>query len=233
MTLHKAEFSILAVLLFAGCSSITTYRTFDQPRTPDQIAVLWIPINLEPLEVDGHKTGPHFIPVSDRYKIELLPGAHAFVVRYSGLAGGPSSEQEEMINSLPVAIALEAVQGHTYRLAYARSDVDLMFAGQLTNIAVRVEDITANPALVKQLNSGWQTRNVVIHEPIRPAPAATAPKPTTSPMPASSAASPLSAQASASTTVGDSAPLEQLKHWWRQADETERGEFLKWTVRQK
>lgn len=75
--------------------------------------MLWIPINLEPLEVDGQKTGPHFIPVSDRYKIELLPGAHAFVVRYSGLAGGPSSEQEEMINSPPVTVALEAAQGHT------------------------------------------------------------------------------------------------------------------------
>lgn len=229
MTLHKTGFPILAVLLLAGCSSIMTYRTFDQPRLPDQIAVLWIPINLEPLEVDGQKTGPHFIPVSDRYKIELLPGAHTFAVRYSGLAGGPSSEQEEMINSPPVTVALEAAQGHAYRLTYARADIDLMFARQLTNITISVEDITSNPALVKQLNRGWQMRNVIIREPTGKATAATAPKPVASPTPAS----PLPIQASAPTTDSNSAVLEQLKHWWRQADETERGEFLKWTVRQK
>ena len=154
MPAHKAAFSILAVLALSGCSSIMTYRTFDPPRPPDQVAALWIPINLEPLEVDGQKTGPHFIPVSDRYKIELLPGAHTFAVRYSGLAGGPSSEQEEMINSPPVAVTLEAAPGHTYRLAYAQADIDLLFARQLTNISISVEDITANPALVKRLNHG-------------------------------------------------------------------------------
>jgi len=233
MTLHKTGFSLLAVLLLAGCSSIMTYRTFDQPRPPDQIAVLWIPINLEPLDVDGQKTGPHFIPVCDRYKIELLPGAHVFVVRYSGVAGGPSSEQEEMINSPPVTVALEAAQGHTYRLTYARADIDLMFARQLTNITVRVEDITANPALVKQLNRGWQTRNVIIHAPTGKAVSVTAPKPVTSPTPASPTASPLPTQALTPTAVSDPAVLEQLKHWWRQADGTERGEFLKWTVQQK
>jgi uncharacterized protein YccT (UPF0319 family) len=233
MTLHKTGFSLLAVLLLAGCSSIMTYRTFDPPRPPDQIAVLWIPINLEPLDVDGQKTGPHFIPVSDRYKIELLPGAHAFVVRYSGLAGGPSSEQEEMINSPPVTIALEAVQGHTYRLTYARADIDLMFARQLTNITVRVEDITANPALVKQLNHGWQTRSVIIHGPAGKTASATAPRPVASPTPGSPTALPLPTQASAPPTASDSAVLEQLKHCWRQADETERGEFLKWIVQHK
>ena len=233
MTLHKAGFSLLAVLLFEGCSSITTYRTFDPPRSPDQVAVLWIPINLEPLDVDGQKAGPHFIPVSDRYKIELLPGAHTFVVRYSGLAGGPSSEQEEMINSPPVTLAIAAARGHTYRLTYARADIDLLFAKQLTNIAVGVEDITADPALVKQLNRGWQTRNVIIHAPTGQAASANAPKPVASPTPASPTASPLPTQASAPTTASDPAVLEQLKHWWRQADETERGEFLKWTVRQK
>ncbi|MBU0715290.1 MAG: DUF2057 domain-containing protein [Verrucomicrobia bacterium] len=233
MTLYKTEFSLLAVLLLAGCSSIMTYRTFDQPRSPDQIAVLWIPINLEPLDVDGQKAGPHFIPVSDRYKIELLPGAHTFVVRYSGLAGGPSSEQEEMINSPPVTVALEAAQGHTYRLTYARADIDRMFAKQLTNITVRVEDITANPAIVKQLNRGWQTCSVIIHEPTRQAASTTAPKPVASPTPTSLTASPSVTQASAPTTASDPAVLEQLKHWWRQADETERGKFLNWTVQQK
>ena len=233
MTLHKIGFYLLVVLSLTGCSSIMTYRTFDPPRSPDQIAVLWIPINLEPLDVDGQKAGPHFIPVSDRYKIELLPGAHNFIVRYSGLAGGPSSEQEEMINSPPVTIALEAAQGHTYRLTYARADIDLMFAKQLTNLTVHVEDITANPALVKQLNRGWQTRNVIIHEPTGKAVSATAPKPMASPAPASPTASPSPTQASAPTTASDPAVLEQLKHWWRHADETERGEFLKWTVQQK
>ena len=233
MKLHKTGFSLLAVLLLEGCSSIMTYRTFDHPRSPDQIAVLWIPINLESLDVDGQTAGPHFIPVSDRYKIELLPGAHTFVVRYSGLAGGPSSEQEEMINSPPVTVALEAALGHTYRLTYARADIDLMFAKQLTNITVRVEDITANPALVKQLNRGWQTRNVIIHAPTGKAASATASKPVAAPTPASLTASPLPTQASAPATASDPAVLEQLKHWWRQADETERGDFLKWTVQQK
>lgn len=233
MTLHKTGFSLLAVLLLAGCSSIMTYRTFDQPRSPDQVAVLWIPINLEPLDVDGQKAGPHFIPVNDRYKIELLPGAHTFVVRYSGLAEGPSSEQEEMINSPPVMVALEAAQGHTYRLTYARTDIDLMFAKQLTNITIRVEDITANPVLVKQLNRGWHTRNVIIHEPTGKTASATAPKPVASPTPTSPTASPLPTQASALTADSDHAVLEQLKHWWHQADETERGEFLKWTVQHK
>jgi uncharacterized protein YccT (UPF0319 family) len=195
--------------------------------------VLWVPINLEPLDVDGQKVGPHVIPVNDRYKIELLPGAHTFVVRYSGLAGGPSSEQEEMINSPPATVTLDAAQGHTYRLTYARADIDLMFAKQLTNITVRVEDITANPALVKQLNRGWQTRNVMIHKPAVSAAPASVPKPAASPSSALPIALPLPTQASAPTTASDPAVLEQLKHWWRQADETERGEFLKWTVQQK
>ena len=233
MILHKTVFSLLAVLLLAGCSSIMTYRIFDQPRSPDQVAVLWIPINLEPLEVDGHKVGPHFIPISDRYKIEMLPGAHALVVRYSGVAGGPSSEQEEMINSPPVPVELKAAQGHTYRLTYARADIDRLFVKQLTNITIRVEDITANPALVKQLNRGWQTRSVTIHEPTGKTASATAPKPVTSPTPASLPTSSSPTQAAAPTTGSDPAVLGQLKHWWHQADETERGEFLKWTVRQK
>ncbi len=220
MRLPKTGFSLLAVLLFAGCSSIMTYRTFDPPRPADQVAALWIPINLEPLSVDGQKTGPHFIPVSDRYKIELLPGAHTFVVRYSGLAGGPSFEQEEMFNSPPVTVKLEAVQGHTYRLTCARADIDLLFAKQATNIAIQVEDITANPALVKQLNHGVHTRSVVIREPAaEAAPAAAHPGTVAAPAPAAA--------------NSDPAALDQLKHWWRQADETERGEFLKWTVQQK
>lgn len=135
-----------------------------------------------------------------------------------------------MINSPPVTIALEAAQGHTYRLAYARNDIDLMFAKQLTNITIRVEDITANPALVKQLNRGWLTRNVIIHEPTGQAALATAPQLVAAPAPA---ASPLPTQASAPTTESDPAVLEQLKHEWRQATEAERGEFLKWIVQQK
>jgi hypothetical protein len=221
--LPKIGLSLCVVLLLAGCSSILTYRTFDPPRSPDQVAALWIPINLEPLNVDGQKTGPHFIPVSDRYKIELLPGRHTFVVRYSGIAGGPSSEQEEMISSPPVTVAVEAAQGHTYRLTYTRADIDLLFTRQLTNIAIHVEDITANSALVKQLNRGWHTRNIIIHAPTGEAVPAAAPMP----------ASPLPTQASAQATNSNSAVLAQLKHWWRQADETERGEFLKWTVQQK
>ena len=138
-----------------------------------------------------------------------------------------------MINSPPVTIALEAARGHTYRLTYVRADIDLLFVQQLTNITIRVEDITASPALVKQLNRGWQTRNVIIHEPTGNAASATASKPAASPMPVSPTALPLPAQASAPTADSDPAVLEQLQHWWRQADETERGEFLKWTVQHK
>lgn len=226
MKLHQTIFTPCLILLLAGCSSITTYRTFDQPLLPDQVAVLWIPINLEPLDVDGHKTGPHFIPVSDRYKIELLPGAHTFVVRYSGLAGGPSSEQEEMINSPPVVVTLDAVPGHTYRLNYARAEIDRLLAKQATNINIGVEDITANPAIVKQLNRGWQTRTVTICEPSVASAAAATSKPVVAPtMPA-----PASAAVPATNHL---AVVEQLQHWWGQANASERGEFLKWTVQQK
>ncbi len=131
-----------------------------------------------------------------------------------------------MINSPPVTVALEAAPGHTYRLTYARADIDLMFAKQLTNITIRVEDITANPALVKQLNRGWQTREVIIHKPTGKAASAATPKPVAAPP----TASPLPTQASAPTTASDPVVLEQLKHWWRKADESERGEFLKWIV---
>ena len=126
------------------------------------------------------------------------------------------------LDLLELERALEAAQGHTYRVTYARADIDRMFAKQLTNITIRVEDITANPALVKQLNRGWQTRNVIIHEPTGEAAVATVPT-----------ATPLPTQASVPTTDSDPAVLEQLEHWWRQADETERGDFLKWTVQQK
>jgi len=231
MISHKTGYSLLAVLLLAGCSSIVTYRTFDQPRSPDQVAALWIPINLEPLDVDGKKVGPHYIPVSDRYKIELLPGAHTFVVRYSGVAGGPSCEQEEMINSPPVTLTLDAVPGHTYRLAYDRDDIALLFAKQLTNITVRVEDITANAALVKQLNRGWQTRNVMLNKPSVTTTPASAPKPAT--LPATAPTVPPPAPPPAKATEPQPTASDQLKQWWRQADETERGEFLKWTVQQK
>jgi len=227
MSLHNIGFALLSVLLLAGCSSIVTYRTFEQPRSPDQVAALWIPINLEPLEVDGQKTGPHFIPISDRYKIELLPGTHMLLVRYSGLAGGPSCEQEEMLNSPPVTVTLKAAPGHTYRLTYARADIDLLFARQSTNITVRIEDITADQALIKHLNHGWRTRSVIIHEP--------APKaaPSTTQTPGTPAAAPLPTQTAAQTAANDPTALGQMKQWWRQADETERGEFLKWTVQQK
>jgi len=231
MTLHKTGFVLLAVLLFAGCSSIMTYRTFDPPRPPDQVAVLWIPINLEPIDVDGKDAGPHFIPISDRYKIELLPGAHTFMVRYSGLAGGPSCEQEEMINSRPVKVALEAVKGHTYRLSYARSDIDLLYAKQLTNITIHVDDITADTSFVKQLNRGWQTRIVILREPTGKVDSAAAPKPLVlPPTPAAPAISPLSAQTSIPTNP---ATLDQMKESWRKANDAERGEFLKWTVQPK
>ncbi len=227
MALHKIGFVLLATLLAAGCSSIVTYRTFEQPPSPDQVAALWIPINLEPLEVDGQKAGPHFIPVSDRYKIELLPGAHMLLVRYSGLAGGPSCEQEGMLNSPPIPVTLKAAPGRTYRLTYARSDIELLFTRQLTNITVRVEDITADPALIKHLNRGWLTRSVSIHDPYQKTALSTLRTP------GASVAAPLPAQTATQTAVHDLTALGQLKQWWHQADETERGEFLKWIVQQK
>lgn len=227
MPSHKIGFALLTVLLMAGCSSIVTYHTFDQPQSPDQIAALWIPINLEPLEVNGYQTGPHFIPVSDRYKIELLPGTHTFLVRYSGSAGGPSGEQEEMLNSPPVAVTLQADPGHTYRLNYARADIDRLFARQSTNITIRVEDITADQALIEHLNRGWRTRNVSLHAPAQKA------APSTTQTPGAPAAAPLPTRTAAPTAAHETTALGQLKQWWRQADENERGQFLKWIVQSK
>ena len=136
-----------------------------------------------------------------------------------------------MINPPPVTITLDAIPGHTYRLTYARADIDLLFAKQLTNITVKVEDITANLALVKQLNRGWQTRNVMINKPAVNIDSASVPKPATLPVTAPTVPPPAPSPAKA-TEPKPTAP-EQLKQWWRQADENERGEFLKWTVQQK
>ncbi len=196
-------------LLLSGCATYLTYQMPGIPADASQVAVLWVPVNLDPLEVNGHPIGPHLMAVNNRFKIELPPGRHAITVRYAGLAGGPAIEQEQMIRSPPVTVALEAAAGRQYRLAYARPDVDLYVEKTLTNIPVRVEDMTADSALVRRYARGGSHRIVV-----PPVPEAT----------------PASAPPPAPPTPGGSNSAAQLKHWWSRASEAERGDFLKWTV---
>ena len=200
-----------AALLLGGCARTAESRLYEgNTRAPAEIAVLWCPMLLDPIGMDGKSLGDvaGFLPVETHYRFELLPGRHEFIVRYSGVSGGPRGQQE-MLYSDPVPIVFEARAGRQYQAVFKQPEDDIRFVKTITNLSAAVEDITDNPKALEK----WGEKPIVAQaEPaVTPAPANAQ---TTKPAPSILAPN----------------TLEQLKLSWKQASEPQRAEFMRWTV---
>lgn len=108
-----------AMLLYAGCTSVSTVRHYAGPeRDPKEVARLIVPQVVDLLTIDGEKArlpGFHFLP-RDRV-VELLPGPHEVVARYSVILNLENDDHEVYVAE-PVVLTFDGAAGMTYALHY-------------------------------------------------------------------------------------------------------------------
>lgn len=109
--LHSALLCIFVVLTSSGCAQQGTIKLYDGPTLPPQLtANLSLPLELEPLQLDGNvihqglyrfRTGP--------MQLSLSKGKHQLIVRYDNIVD-INSEAHEHFVSQPMVLDFE-IQG--------------------------------------------------------------------------------------------------------------------------
>ena len=217
MNILKLSPWLTALMMFTGgCASTSIYRIADAGVAPDRIVSVWIPVMLEPLTIDDRPVDRDLIPTTKRYRYELAPGVHKIVVRYSGFTDIPG--QVEIVRSLPVSATMTGKPGHHYVMDYNAHAGDIRLGQTDFCPNVSIVDITTNAALIRS----WERSSRSGQSPVLPKEAAPVIRPD-------------KATAAASTNIPSRAAaipdaLVQLQQGWRQADESDRGEFMQWIV---
>lgn len=233
---------LATALLLGGCAHTARSRLYEgAARDPAKVAVLWCPMLLDPLEMDGKDLAnvAGFLPIETHYCFELLPGRHEFTVRYSGISGNPAGQQQ-MLYSKPVRIIFEAQPGRQYQATYKQPQDDIRFVKTITNLSVSINDITDN----QQALAKWG---------LKPAPASAkiiTPAKADTPQPPDileqlrlswnrisekQRADFMRWMVTRPSLDLESNPLrldelDQMKHWWIRASANEQGDFLAWSV---
>lgn len=219
MNIFKSCLWLAALTMFTGgCASTSTYRIADPGVAPDRIVSVWIPVMLEPLTIDSRPVDRDLIPTTERYRYELAPGVHEIVVRYSGFTDIP--EKLDVVRSLPVFVTMDGLPGHHYVLDYDAHASDIRLGKTNIRPNVSIVDITTNTALI----SSWQSASRPGQSPALPKAAA--------PVIRSAKAPAASSTNSPSREAAITDLLAQLQQSWRQAGESDRGEFMQWIVLQ-
>ena len=217
-TLKSCLWLATLTILTGGCASTSTYRIADASVAPDRIVSVWIPVMLEPLTIDKRPVDRDLIPTTERYRYELAPGVHEIVVRYSGFTDIPG--KMDIVRSLPVFVTLDGLPGHHYVLDYDAHADDIRLGKTDIRPDVSAVDITTNAALIRS----WQSASRPGLSPVLPRAAA----PVTRPAKISAASAPTIPSREAAATGA----LPKLQQSWQQAGESDRGEFMQWTVLQ-
>ncbi|MFH1477456.1 MAG: DUF2057 family protein [Verrucomicrobiota bacterium] len=217
MNILKSFLWLAALIMFTGgCASTSIHRIADAGVAPDRIVSVWIPVMLEPLTIDDRPVDRDLIPTTTRYRYELAPGVHKIVVRYSGFTDIP--EQVEIVRSLPVFVTMNGLPGHHYVMNYDAHAGDIRLGKTDFRPNVSIVDITTNTALIRS----WKGSAQPGQSPVLPKEAVPVIRPDKAPV--------VSSTNIPSRDAAISGALVQLQQSWRQADESDRGEFMQWIV---
>jgi uncharacterized protein YccT (UPF0319 family) len=109
-------------LLAAGCSSTSVHQMYEGPKRPtSETATLIVPFTIDLLELDGEKfESSPLLSSAKETRLELLPGEHVVVARYSSPYEEPQRAERPAWKTSPQQFTFNAEAGKIYRF-----DVDL------------------------------------------------------------------------------------------------------------
>ena len=251
----KAVLPVLFILLFglSGCISapgpIKAFAPGDEGEV--EISRLLVPRVLDVVSIDYKKIDLPF-GLSDPYEIELLPGRH--IVKFVYLEDWGSSDVDYIINSDVYEIEFESRPGQDYKLTLEIPRTPAQAEKLVENFQVWIDDPTSgqryssrysgkyyNPLtrLFKEdaVDENQRLQLDTARDAVKPqaenvSSAELKVTPATSETLPNVSLIPIDASARPGTDLDQQNALEQLKLWWKQADESDRSAFLNWIVKQ-
>jgi len=200
------------------------YRMYaGQPQAADKIARLIVPNAIDVYSIDG-KVVYDFMLKSGKSEVQLLPGQHNIVARYNAI-WNEGMEGHEAVKSGLVGMSFEARAGRLYQVAFPEpQDVDSAekFAD---NVKLWIEDIQPKAAPVGAPTwpaEAVSRRGLAAPSSVSNTVAAAKSEPAIVSVPDVTNA------AAAKPSAAESLPLQNLKFWWRKADEQDRRQFREW-----
>jgi len=239
---HYIGLIVYAIFLSACVSTNGPVRMYEGDKRPDsEIAKILVPYELDVLAVDGKSLKTPYVP-GGQYEIEVLPGDHEFRVFYEEYWGDPTAgglKVSDVFN-----FKLSTIAGSRYVFKHngpedlvgadsgmQDSDINIWVELQETGQTYKAVDRAAYGGLFNRAIRQVVTGSVEgqAGSDMLPAQQAVA---TTAIPPATAAALAKQDAAPALPTEQSTPPqdaLEQLKFWWKMADEEQRKVFQAWT----
>jgi len=189
-------FAGLLIMLGGGCAT-----ELHHPAESSQ-AVLRLGGNVDLIRLDKEPRFPTSLGFSRDPRVELDPGPHVLVLRYSAIQDIDGDDHVKFTSN-PVTVEIKARGGDVFQVRHDGPD-DIS----------RPEEIDRNvPIEVVQVQSGTGPAGV-LDDPAKPG----VPEDAESSVPSVANAEVLR-------------PLEQLKEYWKLASPEEQAEFMKWIIR--
>lgn len=109
---------ISSLLTLSACSNKLPLTFYEGERNLNEVATLYLPLEIDLLDVDERAvTLPLFL--NSDYQAQFLPGKHRITVRYKTVWKSALSGEGEVVKSQPVRFDLEMKAGQTYRIPLA------------------------------------------------------------------------------------------------------------------
>lgn len=248
--------SFVLTLMLTGCGTTGVYQAYEGPTRPvDQIARLRVPHTIDVLAIDGDASKWYRPNIaSDMTELHVLPGRHEIEVRYAEIWES-DYDNHKTVRSAPVTLDVSAEAGQVFEIALTRpKDLEAAIAfsqkpeitlheaavaldrpasepkeperNVLNELRVRAQGDTLIPSPAPRPKGPGPAQDDTAAPDASPAPVEPAPAPDP-PADAPEQTTP----ARVTPAPSESAPAEVpkvpiLKHWWEQASEEERRQFL-------
>ncbi len=211
-------------------------------------ASLTLPEAIEVLSIDGQKHKGSFFSIGDK-DISLNPGQNQLIVQYDMVWDMSLRDDHERVISKPILLQMNSQSGGAYQLQlpaihdlqqakrYIKQPTAIVIdsqSGQAINIdfelaqsnTVTVSGNTNSVSALFNKMTSDDSQPVIVNQPTQPLtiPGEALPPPAVSAAPSARANTASAYQAN--QTNGDIMPLNQLRYWWKQADQTQREAFM-------
>ena len=210
----KIVFITLLVAGLWGCAPMRPVQLFDGPaRGTDQVAVLYVPAEIDLLEIDGISVENYQqLLAFGRLEYRLLPGNHTLSVRYNKRWENEFGKKPVLL-SQPATLALEAEAGDVFELVPEQPANFKQAKEYASNFTVTVRKYLVDqpqfPSARVQKDSQDAQTEVFQSSATR-------------------ARGDIEEAAQAGSKGAKLSALELLKFWWLQADRTEQQNFIDW-----
>ncbi|MDH5408065.1 MAG: DUF2057 domain-containing protein [Gammaproteobacteria bacterium] len=206
MNILKITISTVLLAMIAGCSGSGPMKAYDEATVTDknQLAIIYLPPDLEVEEVNGIKQDTPFIETGFN-EVHVLPGKHNIVLAYERFWGDAASGH--LVSSKPVTLTLDVNAGQKYVIKFKvpkdQWDATLLVSNFRPWVETKSgQKIATKSTIGKVINASTDKT--------------------------SGSSSGLSAE----EIVARQKPLEKLKFWWKLADKDDRKAFQKWLKEQ-